>query len=81
MSRKITVSEMREILDMWSLRAHRLREYWMNGRAPMARRERAYGLWVLMVKRSMRLSNAIALAQLPKFTGKFKPGGITTNTP
>ncbi len=72
---------MEQIGEIWYQRCHRLREYWQDETNPYDRRSRAYGLWVLMVQRTLRLANAFANAKQQKFLGKFPPGGIKANIP
>lgn len=81
MSRKITISEMEQIGEIWYQRCHRLREYWQDETNPYDRRSRACGLCTVMVERTILLSTALAKAKQPKFPGKFKPGGIKANIP
>lgn len=81
MSRKITISEMEQIGEIWYQRCHMLREYWQDESRPLDKRAKAYGLWTVMFRRTLFIAKVLNRAKTPKFTGKFEPGGITTNIP
>jgi len=71
-----TKAEFYEFSDIWYQRAHRLREIWQDLEETKIKRDRAYKLWVIMVRRVLYLQQVALRNNQITQPKNFEQGGV-----